>query len=485
MPGRPNLVLICVDQWRGDCLSIDDHPVVHTPFLDRIALDGVRFSRAYSATPSCIAARAALFTGLGQRTHGRVGYRDGVAWDYPRTLAGELTAAGYQTQAVGKMHVYPERSQVGFQSVTLHDGYLHFARRRHRPYEQVDDYLPWLRERVGREADYAEHGLDCNGVPARPWPLDEHLHPTTWVATHSIDFLRRRDPRKPFFLFMSFHRPHPPYDPPGWAFDMYRDREMGPRPVGDWASVFEAYHDPRRPDASAGRIDPSVLRRALAGYYGHMTHIDHQVGRFMEALGEYGLAGDTRVCFVSDHGELLGDHHLLRKSLPYEGSARVPCILWGVPGAGRGTVCSEVVELRDVMPTLLECAGAPVPAALEGRSLLPFARGEKPPWRPYLHGEHAAFGQSIQWIVDGRWKYVWLSEEGREQLFDLHGDPAELHDRSASPDAVEHLARLRASLVGELDGREEGYVERGRLVAGRPPRQVLSHLPARAARTGE
>ena len=115
MSDRPNIVLICTDQWRGDCLSIAGHPVVHTPYLDQMALDGVRFTRAYSATPTCIPARAGLYTGQTPRTHGRVGYQDGVPWVYETTLAGELTKAGYQTQAVGKMHVYPERNLVGIE----------------------------------------------------------------------------------------------------------------------------------------------------------------------------------------------------------------------------------------------------------------------------------------------------------------------------------------------------------------------------------
>ena len=127
MTAKPNIVLFCVDQWRGDCLSIDGHPVVHTPTLDQLALNGCRFSHAYTAVPSCIAARASLFTGLTPRTHGRVGYQDGVPWDYPVTLAGEFTRQGYQTEAIGKMHVYPERSLIGFQHVILHDGYLHYA----------------------------------------------------------------------------------------------------------------------------------------------------------------------------------------------------------------------------------------------------------------------------------------------------------------------------------------------------------------------
>jgi len=107
MPDRPNIVLIMADQWRGDCLSVYGHPTVFTPYLDQLAGRGVRFTRAYSATPTCIPARAGLYTGQSPRTHGRVGYRDGVPWNYPVTLAGEFTRHGYQTEAVGKMHPRP------------------------------------------------------------------------------------------------------------------------------------------------------------------------------------------------------------------------------------------------------------------------------------------------------------------------------------------------------------------------------------------
>lgn len=476
MADRPNVVLVCVDQWRGDCLSIDRHPVVHTPYLDQLALDGVRFGRAYSCTPSCIPARAALFTGLTQRSHGRVGYQDGVPWNYPVTLAGEFTRHGYQTEAVGKMHVYPERSQMGFQHVVLHDGFLHFARRRDRDYDLVDDYTPWLRQQLGHDADYFDHGVNCNSVVARPWDKSEHLHPTNYIVTQSIDFLRRRDPRKPFFLFMSFHRPHPPYDPPAWAFEQYVGQEMPAVPVGDWTDIFAPHTDPFRPHCLVGQIDPRALRRARAGYYGHITHIDHQLNRFLEVLHEFRQAENTYVCFTSDHGELMGDHHLFRKGTPYEGSARVPMILKGPRGCDirPNGVRGEVVELRDVMPTLLDCAGLPIPETVEGRSFLPLGRGESAPWRPHLHGEHALLGQSIQWLTDGHEKYVWFSGTGREQLFNLDTDPQELRDLAAMQPA--RVARWRNVLIAELKGREEGFTDGTRLIPGRKVTACLAHV---------
>jgi arylsulfatase len=480
---RPHVVLVCVDQWRGDCLSIDGHPVVHTPFLDELALAGTRFLRAYSATPVCVPARAALFTGLSQESHGRVGYRDGVPWDYAVTLAGEFTRHGYQTQAVGKMHVYPERSQLGFQHVVLHDGYLHFARRGGRDPGLYDDYLPWLRQRLGRAADDFEHGVDCNAYVARPWDKPEDTHPTRFVADQALDFLRRRDPRKPFFLFVSFHRPHPPYDPPEWAFNQYLEAAMPEPPVGDWVDLLTPFAAPHRADASVATLPPALLRRARAGYYGHMTHIDHQLHRLWEALADHGVADRTWICFVSDHGEMMGDHHLFRKGLPYEGSARVPLILVGPPGSGvlRGGVSHVLAELRDVMPTLLECAGLPVPAEVEGKSLLHAARGADVAVRPHLHGEMVMFGQSIQWVTDGHEKYVWFSGTGREQLFDLETDPQECHDLAPTAGAGARLARWRQVLCGELQGREEGFTDGQQLIIGRPVRAVLQHPRGRWA----
>lgn len=483
MPEQPNIVLINVDQWRGDCLSIDGHPTVQTPYLDQLALEGARFGHAYAATPTCIPARASLYTGMGQRSTGRVGYEDGVPWHYPVSIAGEFTRHGYQTQAIGKLHVYPERSQIGFQNVILHDGFLHFARRRERDYGLVDDYLPWLRERLGAHADYFDHGVNCNSYVARPWDKPEELHPTTFVVTQGIDFLRRRDPRKPFFLMLSFHRPHPPYDPPAWAFEQYLHQEMPAPPIGDWHALYAPYGSPHRPDTHYDAVDPRMLQRARAGYYGHMTHIDQQLNRFFEVLHEFRERDNTYFCFVSDHGEMLGDHKLYRKAYPYEGSARIPFILKGPQGSGirANSQHGQVVELRDVMPTLLDCVGLPIPETVEGQSVLGIARGEQPAWRSHLHGEHTLFGQSLQWITDGHEKYLWFSGDGHEQLFDLDTDHQELHDLAHTSGGDERAERWRRALVAALEGREEGFVDGDRLVVGRPVQPCLSFVRDRGS----
>jgi len=488
MNTQPNILFVHVDQWRADCLSIDGHPVVHTPTLDKLAVEGIRFSRAYAASPTCIPARASLMTGLTPANHGFVGYKDGVPWDYPVTLPGEFTKNGYRTHAVGKMHVFPERNRLGFESVELHDGFLHFARdRRHHPVWD-DDYLDWLRKETGRDdADYFEHGVNCNSIVARPWDKEERLHPTNWVAARGVEFLRENrlgKSNRPFFLYLSFHRPHPPYDPPAWAFERYLHAEMPPIPVGDWVDLFAKHDRTPHPEAFRAQHRPDVLRRARAGYYGHMSHIDLQINRIEETLHECGLRESTWIVFTSDHGEMMGDHHLFRKGFAYEGSARLPLIVRPPTGKDfpRGAVRDTVVELRDFLPTLLDVARLPSAAGIDGISFLPQMLGKSTEHlRPWLHGEHLIFDGSMHWITDGHEKYIWLSKDGSEQLFDLDADPQELRDLSRNPtaDTLRRLTRWRDALASELRGREEGFVSAaGELIAGRAVTPVIQRRPA-------
>lgn len=212
---KPNIVFIIVDQMRGDCLGISGHPVVRTPSLDRLAQRGTRFTSAYSPCPSCIAARASIFTGQRPTTHGRLGYRDCVPWRYQETLAKNLVSAGYQTHCVGKTHFYPQRLSLGFQSQDSYEG------RQQLDEQYVNDYFEWLKERTNiRES---EHGLGENSWVGGVSRLPEELHNNSWVVTRSIDFLKRRNQNQPFFLNLSFHRPHAPLDPPHEYLDMYKD----------------------------------------------------------------------------------------------------------------------------------------------------------------------------------------------------------------------------------------------------------------------
>lgn len=473
---RPNIILLMADQLRGDCLGVAGHPDVKTPYLDALAAEGVRFENAYSACPSCIPARAALYTGMSQGRNGRVGYEDLVPWRYPHTLAGELSAAGYYTQCVGKLHVHPLRNNLGFHDVRLHDGYLHAYRRPDTPsfedQRRADDYYWWLKNNLGAAADVTDTGLDCNSWTVRPWIYEEKYHPTNWVASECLDFLRRRDRSKPFFLMASFVRPHPPLDAPQCYVDLYKNKKLQPPARGDWNDEARWERDGFRCNAQTAPRDPDHVRQLQIGYYAAITHLDHQIGRLVSALVEEGLMENTVILFCSDHGEMLGDHLLFQKAKPFQGSIQVPLFLTGPEKYLRGLrgTRDDLAELRDVMPTLLELAGAAIPETVDGRSLL------HPVQREYLHGEHSLGMDSMHYIVTERDKYIWYSQTGRELYFDLRSDPRETRNEIENPEAQERIAQLRGMLIRELAGRQEGYSDGKSLVVGRPPVTVLGRI---------
>lgn len=469
---RPNLILLMADQMRGDCLGIAGHPDVKTPYLDSLAAEGVRFPNAYSACPSCIPARAALQTGMSQDHTGRVGYEDLVPWRYGHTLAGELSKAGYYTQCVGKMHVHPLRNNLGFHNVRLHDGYLHAYRAPDTPsYENqcvADDYYWWLKQELGIAADPTDTGLDCNSWVTRPWIYEEKYHPTNWVASECLDFLRRRDRDKPFFLMASFVRPHPPLDAPEYYFGLYRDRDLAPPYRGDWNDEARRERWGHSCHAQSSPSDPDYIRQLRAGYYAAITHMDHQIGRILSALTEQKLMDNTVILFVSDHGEMLGDHLMFQKAKPYQGSIQVPLFLSGPEKyIGKRRVCEDLTELRDVMPTLLELAGAEIPETVDGVSVLHKVE------REYLHGEHSLGCDSMHFIVTKTEKYIWYTQTGKELYFDLRKDPHERHN--AIGEHPRQAEVLRNYLIAELQGREEGCSDGKQLFVGKTPRTVLSH----------
>jgi arylsulfatase A-like enzyme len=250
-------------------------------------------------------------------------------------------------------------------------------------------------------------------------------------------------------------------------------------PIGDWTDDWNDKHTSLHPALSVGKLPPHRLKRARAGYYGHISHIAHQLNRFFETMAEHGEQNNTIYCFTSDHGDMLGDHNMFRKVVPYQGSANVPMILKGPAASGikRNTASDAVCELRDVMPTLLDCAGLPIPESVEGRSLLPYACGEEPQWRKYIHGEHTdGSNLSYHYITDGKAKYIWISDSGKEQFFDLTNDPQECRDLINTESEKDRIASFRNNLIKELTNREEGYVKDGTLIPNRPVKPCLSTL---------
>lgn len=456
---RPNIILLMADQFRGDCLAADGNPAIQTPNLDRLAREGARFRCAYSSMPTCTPARSGLLTGLAPWNHGMLRMVQ-MADHYPFVKPRAMKEAGYYTMAIGKNHFHPQRNTHGYDAVLLDE-----SGRAESP-EFRSDYRSWFwTEAPGANPDAT--GIGWNDYTAKPYVLPERLHPTTWTGETAVRFLNSYDRPQPFFLKVSFARPHSPYDPPERFWKRYAGASLPPARVGKWAAKY-APRSWDRDDIWHGDMGAEAVRRARTGYYGSITFIDEQIGRILEALEKRGWLDQTFILFTSDHGDMTGDHHLWRKSYPYEPSARIPMLVrWpaGLISAPRGQVRTETVELRDVLPTFLDVGGQSARQELDGRSLLPLLSG-KAGWRPYLDLEHGVcYSKENHWnaLTDGKRKYIFNAFDGSEQFFDLEKDPFELNDLAPDPGYESQLREWRRRLVEHLAPRGELYVKNGRL----------------------
>ena len=452
---RPNIVLIMTDQHRGDCIGYDNHPVLQTPYLDSMAQQGFYFRHGYSAHPQCVPGRRTIMTGMSAHGHGV--YNNHGDEMFMPTIAGELSRAGYHTHLCGKLHLHPQRKLYGFMSADWADA----PHSNGGGSDWTGDYGRYLRNQGRSEFEAGmAHGADCNGWASRPWHMDEQLHFTNWATNCALEFLQRRDPTVPFFLKVSYHQPHQPCTPPQAYWDRYIDADL-PMPIeADWSKKQDG-HKPGLPVASWQTVlSEAQMRQFRAGYYGCINHIDDQIGRLMRHMPK-----NTVYLFTSDHGEMLGDHQWIRKTRGLEGSARIPFILRLPDNMKPDTAGTreEAVELMDVMPTLLDCAGVDIPEHIEGQNIMSCLRGESE-WRERVHGEIARCGgenTGMQFLSDGKRKYIWEPGLGREMFFNLETDPNECSPIDTSNPEVDSW---RNDLIDRLKDRDEGFVKDGKLV---------------------
>jgi arylsulfatase A-like enzyme len=456
---RPNLLMIMSDQQRGDSIGAEN-PTLDTPNLDRIAREGIRFRHAYSSTPTCTPARAALLTGLSPWRHGMLGYSR-VPEKYPVEKPRILGEAGYFTCGIGKMHWTPQRNTHGFHQMLLDE-----SGRAESPHFR-SDYRAWFASQAPLLNPDAT-GIGWNDYRGGEYRLPEYLHPTRWTGDCATRFLADYDRPNPFFLKVSFARPHSPYDPPARLLKRYQQRSLPEPVVGSWAGRYEPRSGPKD-DIWHGRMPAEEIRLARAAYAGSITFIDEQIGRILETLEKRRMLDETLILFFSDHGDMTGDHHLWRKSYAYEASARIPMLVRG-PGAPAGLVDLTPVELRDVLPTFLHAAEKQAPIPLDGQNLLTVKR-------PWIDLEHdVCYSPANHWnaLTDGRHKYIYHAQQGEEQLFDLATDPNELNDLSGHAAHEPALRLWRSRMIEHLAERGEKWVSSGRLV---PRPQSILHSP--------
>ncbi|HBY58488.1 MAG TPA: arylsulfatase [Solibacterales bacterium] len=472
---RPNILLLMTDQHRADCLGAAGNRVIRTPHLDQLASEGALFRHAYSSTPTCTPARAALLTGQSPWRHGMLGYAK-VAERYPVEMPRLLREAGYHTTGIGKMHWSPMRNLHGFHQTILDE---HHPMATALTRAERSDYESWFQAQMPGANPYAT-GLEWNDYRARAYVFPEALHPTVWTADTAVRFLNAYSQPNPFFLKVSFVRPHSPYDPPERYLRKYRDADLPPALRSDWSGRY-ARRSGESNEPWHGDFGPDVVRSSRQGYYALVSQIDDQIGRIMEALHRRRLLDETLIAMISDHGDMLGDHNLWRKSYAYESSARIPFVVRPprgfIPGFRGGRVFDQPVEIRDVLPTFLDAASAAIPEPVDGKSVLTLLRSPNAPWREFIDLEHdVCYSPANHWnaLTDGRRKYIFHAPSGEEQFFDLERDPGETVNIT-DPGQVRPW---RARLAQHLQERGEAWVRNGALVP-RPASQLLSpHYPA-------
>lgn len=366
---KPNILLINVDHWPGTLLGAAGHEHILTPTLNILADAGIRYSRAYSATPTCIPARRELMTGTSARTHGDRIFKETLPMkDELPAMARIFTQAGYQTYAVGKLHVYPQRDRIGFNDALINEeGRHHLGGGR-------DDFELFL-EREGYPGQELTHAMGTNHYCARPWHLPEYCHPTNWTTREMCRQIQRRDPGKPGFWYCSYIAPHPPLTPPEAYMRLYEQMDVDMPVVGSWAEDFDLlpcalkFHRSLFPPMSQNEIE--LARKA---FYAQCTYVDHQIRLLIGTLREEGLLDNTIICFTSDHGDMLGNHTLWAKAVMFENAANIPLILSVPPSLKpelkQGVTDDRLAALRNILPTLLDLCGIPVPESVEGCSLI-------------------------------------------------------------------------------------------------------------------
>ncbi len=443
--GRTNVLLIMADDLNND-FGTYGHPLVKTPNLDRLAARGVRFDRAYNQFPLCNPSRASLMTGLrpdtirvyNLTTRFRTALPDVV------TLPQMFKRSGYVAARVGKIYHSGNPGDIGTSG--------------------LDDPPSWDAVVNPRGIDKDEEKVLTNLTPARGLgsslsfyasPASDEQHTDGKVAAETIALLEKHR-QQPFFIAAGFYRPHCPFIAPQKYFGLYPPDRIPAPPFGREAlggAPAPAFFT----NPANWAVDEKGQREVIRAYYASISFLDAQVGRLLDVLDRLGLAENTLVVFMSDHGYHLGEGGQWMKQTLFERSARAPFILAGPGVTAKGRASSRVVEFLDLYPTLAELTGVAPPRELAGRSLAPLLRNPAAEWtHPALTqvlrgtGEAAFMGYSVR---TDRWRYIeWGDGAKGAELYDEAGDPNELKNLAASPDhqkTVEEMHRLIRSMRGK------------------------------------
>jgi arylsulfatase A-like enzyme len=462
---RPNILMLHTDEQRFDTLGANGNSIIKTPNLDKLAHEGVNFTHCFAQNPVCMPSRISMMTGQYCSSLGITQMAIKVP-ENTLTVQKLLKQYGYATALIGKLHYLPHANRdhrwphpsYGFDHMELSD----------EPGCYEDAYRAYVRKKDPSQLDSISLGLP---PASRKWQevmgiQDGINHPkreieiaypfkgrsdcthSAFVGEQTIEYLHTRQTDSiPFFCFSGFYSPHPPLVAPNEYFDLYSEDEM---PIPAFS-----------PEINAQRTEmcfsDQEIRKSTLGYYAMVSEVDHWIGRIMDALEKSGLKDTTVVVFTSDHGEWLGEHLKYGKGFwAPDVISHVPLIFL-VPKALQGqsgTLCAEIVECVDIVPTLLGLAGVPQPPCIQGR-VLPVAADVSAGT-----SDGCALTEAYGWksFRMDKHRYVISATEG-ELLFDLETDPFEYNNIANKSESAVVLAEARRQLINRML-RIENPVER-------------------------
>lgn len=449
MKRRPDILFVMTDQQRYDTIAALGNGHICTPNLDRLVRRGVSFTNAYSCCPVCVAARYAIRTGREPLTtlsfansisKPLAGQPAGMEERCGPYLARTMHRLGYRTFGIGKFHTIPGYADLGFEihlnseelygtaETRRRDAFARFISEKHPEYD-------WIEQLQGERTEMYY-------MPQMS-PLPREITVESWAADRAVECLRVDDPR-PYFGFVSFVGPHPPFAPP-IPFNRMYDPDRMPNPVkGDRAlDLMDAYLPWMNHAIWAEDINDAHARVLKARYYGEISYIDWCLGRILDEVEKRGNADNTVICFFTDHGDHLGDHHAWQKESFFEASCRIPFLVSWPARVQPDVRRRELVGLTDLFGIATGAAGSS--ELRDGIDLLGALDGKVTP-RKNLFAYYGNPGSDHFKIMvrEGDWKYIFMANGGREQLFNLAEDPDELVQRIGTDAGVGKRLRHRA-----------------------------------------
>lgn len=456
---QPNILWICTDQQRFDTLGCYGNPFVHTPNLDKLAASGALFDHAYCQSTVCSPSRGSFLTGRYARTVGL--RRNGQNIPAHEVLVTKLLQKiGYTCGLSGKLHLSACHPKVcrGTEP-RIDDGYDIFHWSHHPPEDwPTNEYSHWLRAK-GKE--YAPKPFEpCEHVVIRP---DAEDHQAAWCAEKAIHFIEAHENKEiPWLFSVNIFAPHHPFDPPGDYLERYLEM-IDDIPLPNYiAGEPDRKTSFQRTDHHGAygmsnlypfsRMKNSDHRYVRAAYWAMVDLIDEQVGKMVDALERTGQLDDTLIIFMSDHGELLGDHGVYLKGPHfYEPAIHVPLILSCPRLITKPVRVSSFVELVDLAPTFLEAAGTDVHPGMQGKSLMKILKGEATDHRDDIYCESYEADQGYAMMVrDQTHKIVVYHSKNEGELYDLNHDPTESENLWDSPEHTHDKLRMLERLCHRM-----------------------------------